>query len=68
MKVINVGALWLHKKTDEATGNTKEWCTGYLELGLFGRVRIAMHSNTKKMNGSHPDYIITRCDFEENAE
>ena len=40
MKTPNVGALWVHEVKDEVTGNEHVYMTGYLDFGVFGRVKI----------------------------
>ena len=62
MKTPNVGALWIHEIKDEVTGNEHVYMTGYLDFGVFGRVKIMLHSNMHKMKNAQPDYIVRLCD------
>jgi hypothetical protein len=61
VKISNVGALWVHYKEDKRTGNQTAYMTGYIDAGIFGKIRIAVFENqfkTYKEDDRKPDYTI----------
>ena len=51
-----VGALWL--KEYEKDGKKRKMMSGELDLGILGKVNIAVFKNEKKEKENQPDYYI----------
>ena len=53
MALKKIGALW--KKSDK---NGKDYLTGQLDLGVLGKVQIAVFQSPEKQNEQSPDATI----------
>ena len=53
MALKKIGALW--KKSDK---HGKDYLTGQLDLGVFGKVQIAVFQNPEKQNEQSPEATI----------
>ena len=53
MALKKIGALW--KKSDK---HGKDYLTGQLDLGILGKVQIAVFQNPEKQNVQSPDATI----------
>lgn len=53
MALKKIGVLW--KKSDK---HGKDYLTGQLDLGVFGKVQIAVFQNPEKQNEQSPDATI----------
>lgn len=60
-----VGALWL--KEYEKDGQKKKMFSGELDLGVLGKVNIAVFKNDKKEKENQPDYRIVLSEGGENG-
>ena len=57
MALKKIGALW--KKSDK---HGKDYLTGQLDLGVLGKVQIAVFNNSEKQNEQSPDASIHMFD------
>ncbi len=53
MALKKIGALW--KKSDK---HGKDYLAGQLDLGVLGKVQIAVFQNPEKQNEQNPDATI----------
>ena len=50
----NIGALWFNDQ-----GGSDFYLSGYIELGILGRIRIYVYSNVaENRNAKAPHYVI----------